>query len=111
MQPLAVQAGSWRITPLSDGTLRLDGGGMWGVVPKALWQRMTPPAADNTIELALRPFLLERGEWRVVLEPGIGGHLDAKWTEIYAVRRAVTLESSLRELLYLVLSTPEYQLG
>src|SRR5262249_17853835 len=77
---------------------RLDGGSMWGVVPKALWQRWTPPADDNTIELALRPFLLERDGWRVVLEPGIGGHLDAKWAQIYAVRRAATLESSLRAL-------------
>lgn len=91
-----VQAGPWSITALSDGTMRLDGGSMWGVVPKALWQRMTPAAEDNTIELALRPFLLERGDWKVVLEPGLGGHLDAKWTAIYAVERATTLESSLR---------------
>lgn len=97
-KPLAVQVGPWRISALLDGRMRLDGGGMWGVVPKALWQRLTPAAEDNTIELALRPFLLEREGLKVVLEPGIGGHLDAKWTEIYALDRATTLESSLRAL-------------
>ena len=92
-----VQVGPWRVTPLLDGTMRLDGGSMWGVVPKALWQRMTPAAEDNTIPLALRPFLLERGDWKVVLEPGVGGHLDPKWERIYAIDRRTTLESSLRE--------------
>jgi glyoxylase-like metal-dependent hydrolase (beta-lactamase superfamily II) len=91
----SVRAGPWRITPLLDGTLRLDGGAMWGVVPKAIWQRLTPPAADNTIPLALRPFLLEREGMRVVLEPGVGGHLSEKWTRNYGVERATTLVSSL----------------
>jgi len=95
-RPQRVRAGEWRITALLDGTMRLDGGAMWGVVPRVLWARMTPPAADNTIQLCLRPFLLERGDLRVVLEPGIGGHLEEKWRRIYALERATTLESSLR---------------
>src|SRR5688572_8272441 len=90
-----VEVGPWRVTALSDGTMRLDGGAMWGVVPKVLWERLTPPAADNTIPIALRPFLLERGEWKVVLEPGIGGHLAPKWARIYALARERTLVSSL----------------
>jgi glyoxylase-like metal-dependent hydrolase (beta-lactamase superfamily II) len=89
------QVGSWRVTPLSDGTMRLDGGAMWGVVPRTLWERWTPPAADNTIPIALRPFLLEREGFRVVLEPGIGGHLDPKWARLYALERAETLVTSL----------------
>ena len=97
-RPERVQVGEWRITALLDGTMRLDGGAMWGVVPKTLWARLTPPAEDNTIELALRPFLLERGEWRVVLEPGIGGHVEEKWRRIYAIDRRTTLESSLHAL-------------
>jgi hypothetical protein len=95
-RPETIQIGDWRITALLDGTMRLDGGAMWGVVPRVLWARMTPPAEDNTIQLSLRPFLLERGDLRVVLEPGIGGHLDEKWRRIYAIDRTTTLESSLR---------------
>ncbi len=95
-RPASVRAGEWRITALLDGTMRLDGGSMWGVVPKVLWARMTPPAEDNTILLALRPFLLERGEIRAVIEPGIGGRWEEKWRSIYRIERATTLESSLR---------------
>ena len=54
---VSVHAGGWRITNLSDGFFRLDGGSMWGVVPANLWRKMTPPLEDNTILLALRPFL------------------------------------------------------
>ncbi len=97
-RPQSVQAGPWRITALLDGTMRLDGGGMWGVVPKALWAKLTPPDAENTIPLALRPFLLERDDLRVVLEPGVGGHLSAKWARNYALERSTTLASSLATL-------------
>jgi glyoxylase-like metal-dependent hydrolase (beta-lactamase superfamily II) len=90
-----VDVGAWRVTALSDGTMRLDGGAMWGVVPKALWKRLTPSAADNTIPLAVRPFLLERGAWKVVLEPGIGAHLDPQWQRIYQIEREQSLLASL----------------
>ena len=56
-RPRSLEVAGWTIHALSDGWLRLDGGGMWGVVPKALWRRWTPPDADNTIPIALRPFL------------------------------------------------------
>jgi glyoxylase-like metal-dependent hydrolase (beta-lactamase superfamily II) len=95
-RPQPIQLGEWRITALLDGTMRLDGGAMWGVVPRVLWAKMTPPAEDNTIPLCLRPFLLERGDQRIVLEPGIGGHVSEKWVRIYGIERATTLESSLR---------------
>jgi glyoxylase-like metal-dependent hydrolase (beta-lactamase superfamily II) len=93
-----IEVGAWRITPLSDGTMRLDGGGMWGVVPRSLWARMTPPAADNTIPLALRPFLLQREGYTVVVEPGVGGHLPEKWARNYALDRTTTLARSLAAL-------------
>lgn len=96
--PHSVEVGEWRITALSDGFLRLDGGSMWGVVPAPLWRAMTPPAEDNTILLALRPFLLERGEQRVVLEPGVGERWDAKLRAIYGLERAQTLPGSLAAL-------------
>jgi glyoxylase-like metal-dependent hydrolase (beta-lactamase superfamily II) len=94
--PRSVRAGEWTITALSDGFFRLDGGSMWGVVPKNLWARMTPPADDNTILLALRPFLAVRGDDVVVIEGGLGDRWDEKWRGIYHVERSDTLESTLR---------------
>ena len=93
--PRRVRAGEWTITALTDGFLRLDGGSMWGVVPANLWRTMTPPAEDNTILLALRPFLAERGDLRVVIEVGVGGRWERKWREIYHIDRSVDLADSL----------------
>lgn len=91
-----VELGEWRITALLDGTFRLDGGSMWGVVPRALWSRMTPPAEDNTIPLALRPFLAERGEERVVIEVGLGDRWEERWRRIYQIDATDSLERCLR---------------
>ncbi len=93
--PRRVRAGPWTITALTDGAMWLDGGSMWGVVPKTLWARLTPPADDNTIRLALRPFLAERGGDRVVIEVGIGDRWEEKWRSIYRFERATTLVDAL----------------
>ncbi len=94
-EPRRIKVGDWRITALSDGFFRLDGGAMWGVVPKNLWQKLTPPAEDNTIRMALRPFLAERGEHRVVIEVGLGDRWDAKSRAIYHIEPTTSLEQSL----------------
>jgi glyoxylase-like metal-dependent hydrolase (beta-lactamase superfamily II) len=91
-----VRAGEWRVTALSDGFLRLDGGSMWGVVPRALWAEMTPPAQDHTILLAMRPFLAERGDVKALIELGAGDRWEPKWREIYRLLATTTLEQSLR---------------
>lgn len=96
--PRSVRAGAWEITALSDGHLRLDGGSMWGVVPAPLWRRMTPPLDDNTILLALRPFLARDGEHVVVVEPGVGDRWDAKLRAIYGIERDATVVSTLAAL-------------
>jgi len=94
-RPSRVGAGSWTITALSDGFLRLDGGSMWGIVPAALWRAWTPPDEDNTILLALRPFLAERDGVKVVIEPGIGDRWSPHLAEIYGLVRQPTLLQSL----------------
>ena len=85
--PSTLEAGGWRITNLFDASFRLDGGAMWGVVPKNLWSRMTPPAADNTILLAARPFLAERDGVTVVVEGGMGDRWNEKLRGIYHLDR------------------------
>lgn len=92
----SVRAGEWRITALTDGFLRLDGGSMWGVVPKNLWQRMTPALEDNTILLALRPFLAERGDVKAVIEVGLGERWEEKWRDLYHMDRTTTLPDAVR---------------
>jgi len=95
-EPRSVQAGEWKITALSDGFFRLDGGSMWGVVPANLWRKLTPPAEDNTIRLALRPFLLERGDVKAIVEVGVGDRWEEKWRGIYHIDRSESLEGTVR---------------
>lgn len=86
--------GSLELTSLSDGEFRLDGGAMFGVVPKPLWEKRAPADARNRIRLGLRP-LLVRGERLMIIDGGIGGKMSAKEHDIYGIDRRVTLEGSL----------------
>ena len=87
--------GSLELVSLSDGHFRLDGGAMFGVVPKPLWEKRAPADERNRIRLGLRP-LLVRGEKLLIVDGGIGGKMSAKEADIYGIDRSVTLEQSLR---------------
>jgi glyoxylase-like metal-dependent hydrolase (beta-lactamase superfamily II) len=90
-----IEVGGWTIHALDDGRLRLDGGAMWGVVPKNLWATLTPPAPDNTIALALRPYLCVKGDRVLLIEAGVGARWESKWRGIYHLDGG-RLEASLR---------------
>jgi len=83
-----MQIGSWQVETLEFGRFRLDGGAMFGVVPKVVWEREAPADAANRIELALRCLLL-RGHGRVVLvDCGVGGKDAPGFREMFAVDQA-----------------------
>jgi glyoxylase-like metal-dependent hydrolase (beta-lactamase superfamily II) len=86
--------GELELNSLSDGTFRLDGGAMFGVVPKPLWERRAPADARNRISLGMRP-LLVRGDRTLLIDAGIGDKMDAKSVEIYDIDRSQTLIKSL----------------
>ena len=90
-----MQFGELELIPLSDGFFRLDGGAMFGVVPKPLWERRARADEKNRITLGLRP-LLVRGERTMIIDAGIGDKMDPKSREIYAVDRTVDLDASLK---------------
>jgi glyoxylase-like metal-dependent hydrolase (beta-lactamase superfamily II) len=88
---------------LEAGTQHLDGGAMFGVVPKPLWERRIPADARNRIPLALRCLLVEHDDGLVLIDTGIGNKENEKFRDIYAVENAGTggrtqLEDALREL-------------
>lgn len=80
-----VQVGGWRVTALRDGVFALDGGAMFGVVPRTIWEKMTPVNSDHTIPLSTTPFLLEKGNWKVVVEPGIGRRWNDKQKAMFHI--------------------------
>ena len=68
---------------LSDGTFRLDGGAMFGVIPRPMWERVAPPDERNRIVLGMNSLLIRTGGQRILVETGAGDKWDKKRREIY----------------------------
>jgi glyoxylase-like metal-dependent hydrolase (beta-lactamase superfamily II) len=79
-----MQFGDLELIPLLDGHFRLDGGAMFGVVPKPLWERRAPADDRNRIRLGLRP-LVVRGAQAMIIDGGCGDKMDAKSADIYGL--------------------------
>jgi glyoxylase-like metal-dependent hydrolase (beta-lactamase superfamily II) len=80
--------GDLRIHALEGGLQRLDGGAMFGVVPKPLWERRIPADERNRIPLGLRCLLVETPDRLVLIETGLGNKEDDKFRGIYGVENA-----------------------
>jgi glyoxylase-like metal-dependent hydrolase (beta-lactamase superfamily II) len=91
-----VRFGDLELIPLFDAFFRLDGGAMFGVVPKPLWERRAPADEKNRILLGVRP-LLVRGERTMIVDAGIGDKMDPRSVEIYAIDRTRSLDHTLAE--------------
>src|SRR5207249_4576422 len=79
------QVGRFRCHALEGGSQRLDGGAMFGVVPKPLWQRRIPADERNRIPLALRCLLIEHDDGLVLVDTGLGNKEGEKFKDIYGV--------------------------
>ena len=88
--------GDLELITVCDGFFGLDGGAMFGVVPKALWAPKAPADEANRITLAMRP-LIVRGMRTMIIDAGVGDKQDAKFSEIYALDRARHLDHTLAE--------------
>jgi glyoxylase-like metal-dependent hydrolase (beta-lactamase superfamily II) len=80
--------GSLRVHALQAGLQRLDGGAMFGVVPKPLWERKIPADERNRIPLGLRCLLIEHPDALVLVDTGIGDKENEKFMTIYGVENA-----------------------
>ncbi len=92
-----MKTGNYEIIFLSDGTFLLDGGAMFGVVPKVLWERKTPADKKNRITLGLNSLLLIKRNEVILIESGFGEIEDRKFQDIYEVKRKKTLIDSILE--------------
>lgn len=78
--------GDFELTILSDGFYFLDGGAMFGVVPKTLWEKRAPADEENRILLGLNTVVVRTGRQTVVIETGIGNKLSDKLRAIYGAK-------------------------
>ena len=79
------QLGRWAVHELQAGGQLLDGGAMFGVVPRTLWERRIPPDERNRIQLGMRCLLVEHEAGLVLIDSGAGDKEEPKFYDIYGV--------------------------
>jgi methylmalonyl-CoA epimerase len=95
LDPVAFEVGDLRVTVLHDGLFRLDGGAMFGVVPRTMWERHAAADDRHRIQLAMRPALVE-GPWgRLLVDCGAGDKWGEKERQIYGFDRTSSLDDAL----------------
>lgn len=92
-----MRLGDFELTTLSDGTFALDGGQMFGIVPKPLWEKKLPADSRNRVRLALRCLLVRTSRYNVLIETGIGDRFSEKFADIYGVEKPTTLPADLKK--------------
>jgi glyoxylase-like metal-dependent hydrolase (beta-lactamase superfamily II) len=98
MTPDRLRLGEFTVSGLRDGFFFLDGGAMFGVVPKTLWENKCPADSQNRIRLGLNSILVETPEALTLVETGIGPKLDRKLSGIYCVEQNPGLPGALAGL-------------
>ena len=86
-----------RLYPIEAGNFKLDGGAMFGVVPKPLWSRTNPADSNNMIDIASRCLLIENGDRLTLIDTGMGNKQSDKFFGYYYPWGDFTLEKSLKE--------------
>lgn len=87
-----------RISAVNTGLFKLDGGAMFGVVPKSIWQKVNPPDEQNLCTWAMRCLLVEDGNRLILIDNGIGNKQDDKFLSHYHLHGDDSLEKSLHQL-------------
>jgi glyoxylase-like metal-dependent hydrolase (beta-lactamase superfamily II) len=84
-----------KLYSINTGYFKLDGGAMFGVVPKSMWQKLNPPDENNMCSWAMRCLLIEDGDRLILVDNGMGNKQNEKFFGHYYLHGDDTLESSL----------------
>ena len=107
LKDLKLTIGNFEVHAVPTGLFGLDGGAMFGTVPRVLWEKSNPPDSQNRIAMEARALLLQSKDRRILVDTGIGGDfkekygekLGAKFAEMYAMDQGATsLNGSLKKL-------------
>jgi glyoxylase-like metal-dependent hydrolase (beta-lactamase superfamily II) len=80
--------GTFDLSVITHGTFRLDGGAMFGTVPRTIWSKLTPPDDDNRILLAARSLVIRTADRVILVDAGMGDRWTDKLRRIYDIRPA-----------------------
>ena len=87
-----------KLYPIETGNLKLDGGAMFGVVPRVMWQKAYPADENNLCNWSMRCLLVVDSDRKILIDNGIGNKQDEKWLKHYYLNGDETLESSLAKV-------------
>src|SRR5688572_619849 len=90
-----MQIGDYSVAVIQDAEFRLDGGAMFGVVPRQLWSQVCPPDDENRIRMNMNCVLVDTGREKVLIETGIGDKWPAKHAQMYGIDRGRPLAETL----------------
>ena len=93
-----MQFGDYRVEVIPETEFRLDGGAMFGVVPRVLWERVCPPDDLNRVRLNMNCVFIEAHSERILIETGIGEKWSEKETKMYGIFREKPFAQSLFEI-------------
>ena len=82
-----------KLHSIETGNFKLDGGAMFGVVPKVLWEKTNPADSQNRIEMSARCLLIEDGEKLILIDTGLGNKQSEKFFSHYARSGDMTLKA------------------
>jgi glyoxylase-like metal-dependent hydrolase (beta-lactamase superfamily II) len=86
-----------KLYPIETGNFKLDGGAMFGVVPKSIWQKTNPADSNNMVDLTMRCLLVEIGKRLILIDTGIGNKQNKKFFGYYYLWGDFSLEKSLAQ--------------
>ena len=84
-----------KIYPIQTGNFKLDGGAMFGVVPKTIWQKTNPADSNNMIDMGMRSLLIEDGQRLILIDTGMGNKQSDKFFGYYYQFGNFSLDTSL----------------
>jgi len=86
-----------KLFSIETGHFKLDGGAMFGVIPKTIWQKMIPADENNLCDFAMRCLLVDTGDQRILIDTGLGDKQDERFFSHYFLHGDSSLMSSLRK--------------
>ncbi|HEX6648280.1 MAG TPA: MBL fold metallo-hydrolase, partial [Pyrinomonadaceae bacterium] len=91
-----MQFGDYRVEIIQDTEFRLDGGAMFGVVPRKLWSQVCPPDDENRIRMNMNCVFIDTAAEKVLIETGIGDKWTEKQASMYGIDRSRPLAETLK---------------